>query len=131
MLESCPKKNIFSRWLKWHFFEVPKKILKVSRNFLVFNFNYFSVFTLLKTLFAPWRRSKESYGRGFDLKRYAATFIGNMISRILGLIVRIVIIVIGLIVEVFIFLCSIIVFFSWIFAPLIIFILISLGIQLM
>jgi len=131
MLEASPKKNIFSKWLKWHFVEVPRRILKVSRNFLVFNFNYFSILTLLKTLFAPWRRSKESYGRGFDFKRYAEAFIGNMISRVLGLIVRVVIIVIGLIIEVFIFLFSIIVFFSWILMTLIILILISIGIQLM
>lgn len=131
MIEASSKKNIFLKWVKWHFVEIPKKILKNSRNFLVFNFNYFSIFPLLKTLFSPWRRYRESYGRGFDLKRYFETFIGNTISRVLGLIVRIFIIVIGLVLEVFIFALCVIIFFAWLFYPFIIIGLLCLGIQLM
>ena len=90
-------KNMLSEYLSWHFVKVPKDILMAFRNFLLFNFNYFSVFFLLKTLFAPWRKYKESYGRGFDFKRYFETFTFNLASRILGAIVRLIIILIGLI----------------------------------
>ncbi len=130
MLESSPKKNIYLMWLKWHFKEVPLKILKVSKGFLVFNFNYFSVFSLLKTLFAPWRKYKESYGRGFDLKRFLETFIGNMISRTLGLIVRVFLIFVGLLTEIFIFAISVFIFLFWFLSPFISIYLLILGIQL-
>ena len=108
-------KNMLSEYLFWHFVKVPKDILMAFRNFLLFNFNYFSVFFLLKTLFAPWRKYKESYGRGFDFKRYFETFTFNLASRILGAIVRLIIILIGLIIEAFIFVTGIMVLLAWIF----------------
>jgi len=108
-------KNIFLEYLSWHFVKVPKDILMAFRNFLLFNFKYFSIFFLLKTLFSPWRKYKESYGRGFDFKRYFETFTFNLTSRILGAIVRLIIILIGLIFEVFIFAAGIIVLLAWVF----------------
>ena len=111
-------KNMFSQWLIWHFLEVPKNILRIFKGFLLFNFNYFSIPFLLKTFFTPWRRYKESYGRGFDFKRYLEAFIFNSTSRILGAIVRTVIILIGLIFEVFIFIAGIAAFLIWIFLPI-------------
>jgi len=120
-------KNMFSEYLFWHFVKVPKDILMAFRNFLLFNFNYFSVFFLLKTLFAPWRKYKKSYGRGFDFKRYFETFIFNLTSRILGAIVRLIIILIGLIFEVFIFATGIIALLTWIFSFVLLIIIFYVG----
>ncbi|MDI6882852.1 MAG: hypothetical protein QMC93_00015 [Patescibacteria group bacterium] len=118
MIEACPKRNIIFKFLVWHFFEAPKGILKGWRNFSVFNFHYFSILQLSKTLFSHWRRYREFYGRGFDPKRYFWAFSSNLISRVLGAIVRTVTIIIGLIVEVFIFISGIFVFLSWLFLPI-------------
>ena len=103
MIEAGPKHNLISLWINWHYFEVPKNLIKAFRNFLGFNFNYFSIGLLLRTFFSHWRRYREFYGRGFDPKRYLIVFSGNMISRILGATVRLVVILIGLTGEVFIF----------------------------
>ena len=110
--------NILFQYFSWQFFDVPRFILKAWRNFLVFNLNYFSIPLLIKTLFSHWRRYQWSYGRGFDLKRWIYTFFSNMISRVLGAIMRVILIFIGLLVEVFIFFAGIIVFFGWIILPL-------------
>ena len=112
------KQNIFLKFLVWHFYDTPKGILKAFKNFLVFNFKFFSIGLLAKTFFSHWRRYRESYGRGLDIKRYFEAFTTNMISRILGAIVRTVVIVIGLVVEVFIFFGGIIIFLTWIFLPI-------------
>ena len=122
-------KNILSEYLFWHFLKIPKDILMAFRNFLLFNFKYFSIFFLLKTLFAPWRKYKDSYGRGFDFKRYFETFTFNLASRILGAIVRVVIILIGLIFEIFIFFLGIIFIFAWVFLPILLIILFYVGIR--
>lgn len=111
--------NIFFKWLSWHFFEVPGQILTNLSNFLRFNINYFSIPLLLKTFFSHWRRYEESYGRGFDPKRYVQVFAGNMISRILGAIIRTATILIGLIFEIFIFFAGILIFVIWLILPLI------------
>lgn len=120
MIEASLKQNLFSKWLIWHFFEVPKKILQGFWNFLVFNINYFSIPQLLRTFFSHWRRYRDFYGRGFDLKRYAWVFASNTISRVLGVIIRTITILIALIVEFFIFLGGIFIFIIWLVLPLIV-----------
>ena len=95
--------------------------IKIGRkNFLVFNFHYFSTVNLLKSLFSPWRKDTASYGRGFDPKRFASILFGNLISRFLGAIVRTVIIAIGLVFEALTFVVGLFVFLIWFFLPLII-----------
>jgi len=115
----CFEKNIFLKWLVWHFLEVPRQILINLKNFLRFNINYFSIPLLLQTFFSHWRRYRESYGRGFDPKHYAQVFVGNMISRILGAIVRTATIFIGLFFEIIIFFVGILFFIIWLILPLI------------
>ncbi len=117
MLNPSPKMNIFLRWLFWHFVEVPKNILLGWKNFLKFNGVYFSMGLLLKSLFSPWRADVGDYGRGFDAKRYFDTFLGNMISRVLGAVVRLVVIAIGLVMQVIIFFIGLLVLIVWICLP--------------
>lgn len=120
MLNPSPKWNIFLKWLFWHFIEVPKNISLGWKNFLKFNLVYFSIWPLLKSLLSPWRGDVGDYGRGFDAKRYFETFLGNIISRVLGAIIRLVIIAIGLVMQVFIFFAGLFILVTWICLPIII-----------
>ncbi len=131
MEKASSKRNIIFLWLAWHFWEAPKGILKAFKNFLVFNFNFFSIPLLAKTLFSHWRRYIERYPRGFDIKGWLNAFVGNMISRCLGAFVRIVTILIGLIVELFILLGGIVAFLVWIFLPLFLLLGFYFGIRLL
>lgn len=117
MIETAEKQNIVIQYLSWQFWEVPREILKAWRNFLLFNLNYFSIPLLIKTFFSHWRRYQWSYGRGFDIGRYFEVFFSNLISRILGAIVRSFLLIIGLIVEFFIIAGGLIVFLSWLILP--------------
>jgi len=112
------KQNILFAWISWQFFDAPKFVLKVWKNFLLFNLNYFSVPLLIKTFFSHWRGYKWSYGRGFDIGRYFEAFASNLISRILGAIVRSILILIGLLIEILIFFKGIIIFLGWLFLPI-------------
>ena len=118
MIEASPKRNILFQYLWWHFVEIPKGILKGCKNFLIFNLHYFSIGFLLRTLFAHWRKYKDSYGRGFDVERYLRVFVSNMVSRIFGFLVRSFTIFCGLVTEAFILLGAILVFFGWLFLPI-------------
>ena len=109
--------NIFFQYLSWQFLEVPGNILNAWRNFLKFNLNYFSISFLIKTLFSPWRRYRMSYGKGFDIGRYFAALFSNLIFRLLGAIMRIILIIIGLLVEFFIIFTGAILFFGWLILP--------------
>jgi len=110
--------NILIQYLIWYFWEVPGKILEALRNFLLFNINYFSIPLLFKTLFSHWRRYRWSYKGGFSPARYIEVYFSNLISRVLGAIVRSILILLGLLVEIFILLGGMIIFFGWLFLPL-------------
>jgi hypothetical protein len=118
MTEVAKKTNMLFQWLFWQFFEMLGNILKSWKNFLKFNLNYFSVPLLLKTFFSPWRRYRWSYGKGFDIKRYFEAFFSNLISRILGAILRSFLIFIGLLAEIFIIFAGTIIFLGWLALPI-------------
>ena len=112
-------KNIIVQYLQWYYFEVAKEILRGWRNYLWFISNYFSISLLLKTLFAPWRRYRFSYGRGFSLKQYLSSFSFNAFSRLVGFIIRIIFIILGVISEIIIFIAGLAVFLIWLGLPII------------
>lgn len=103
--------------LIWQFFDMPRAILKSWQTFLWFNLNYFSVPTLLRTYFSHWRRYRYPYGKVFELWKNIETFVFNMMSRIIGAILRTVFIIIGLAIEVLIILIGIIIFLGWLVLP--------------
>jgi len=113
------KENIFWQLIYWQFFDIPKNILKAWKNFLRFGFFYFSIPLLLKTLFSPWRRYVWFYPRGFDIGKYLEVWISNLMSRIIGAIMRIFLIIFGVIYEIFILLLGSFIFLIWFFLPLI------------
>ncbi|OGZ20652.1 MAG: hypothetical protein A2654_00910 [Candidatus Nealsonbacteria bacterium RIFCSPHIGHO2_01_FULL_43_31] len=111
-------RNIVIQYLTWHFFDTTKGILGAWQNCLKFNLNYWSVPLLLKTWFSPWRRYQYSYGKGFSFTKYFEVFTFNMTSRILGAIMRSVLIVLGLLTEVSVFLVGSTVLLIWLVLPI-------------
>jgi len=117
MIEVTQKQNIFLQYVEWYFFEMPTNILKAWKNFLRFNLDYFSIPLLLKTFFSHWRRYSWSYPRGFDIGKYLETFFSNLISRVLGAIMRTFLILFGVLVEIFLIFGGLFLLFGWIFLP--------------
>lgn len=114
------QENIFSLWILWQFYEMPKFLLQIWKNYLMFVSNYFSIYMLLKTLFAPWRRYSWKYPRGLDLEEFFNTLISNTFSRVLGAGCRVILIVLGILAQIFVALAGLIIFIAWFLAPLII-----------
>ena len=130
MIQAAKKQSIIIQYLVWHFFDVPRQILKGWKNFLLFNLDYFSVPLLIKTFFSHWRKYRWFYGRGFDLGRYLEVFFSNLISRILGAIVRSFLIFIGLVTEIFVFLGGLIILIIWLISPILLIIGLILGFKI-
>lgn len=111
------RKIVLIQYLVWHFIDSPKAILKGWNNFLLFNLNYFSIPTLLRTFFSHWRKYYSPYGRTFSPTKWFESFVFNMFSRIIGAILRTVFIIIGLSLEIFIIAAGLIVFLGWLILP--------------
>lgn len=118
-MEPAKDNNIFIEWFLWQFFEMPRFLLAVWKNYLMFAENLFSLPLLLKTFFAPWRRYNWRYPKGFDVTEFFNTFISNTFSRILGAMVRIVLIIIGILFQIFVVVSGFIIFIGWLLAPII------------
>lgn len=83
-------------YLDWHYREGLRTAWRTAIAGVIGVFNYFSVLELFSTLVSPWHRITDSYGRGFDPSRFFWTLGGNIISRLLGAIVRSAVILAGL-----------------------------------
>lgn len=114
-------RNIFIKYLAWHFLDTPKGILRAWQNCLKFNLNHWSVPLLLRTWFSPWRRHQYSYGKGFSFSKYFEVFSFNAISRVIGAIMRSVLIILGLLMEAAVVLAGALVMIFWLVLPFILF----------
>ena len=107
-------------YLTWHYGEGLSGAVSAATRALSGFFNYFSILWLARTLFSPWHRVAEAYGRGFDPNRFFSVLAGNLISRVLGAMVRSVVIAVGLGMSA----CAIVAGFgfvaAWLTAPLLI-----------
>lgn len=113
-------KNIFVDWLVWQFYEMPKFLLLVWKNYILFALNFFSLPTLLKSLFSPWRKYRWNYPKVINLGEFFATLISNTFSRIMGVIMRVVLIFVGAVFQVFVILAGLVAFILWLMVPFII-----------
>ncbi|MDD4531709.1 MAG: hypothetical protein PHH21_03335 [Candidatus Pacebacteria bacterium] len=80
--------NIFIKYLYWQLILTPKKSLNIWKNYLVFGLQFFSIKETLRSLFSPWRRYMWDYGRGFDPGKWLEVFFSNMITRVIGFVMR-------------------------------------------
>jgi hypothetical protein len=86
----------------------------------------FSIMILLKTLFAPWRRIITAGGKSLDAKMHAA--LDNLVSRLIGSVVRTGALLAAGVATFAAFLSAIIIAIVWPFMPVLIVVFIVKGI---
>ena len=119
---------ILPYYLLWHYSQAFLDLKNIWKNFLVFLYNFFSIPTLIFSLFSPWQRMQESYSKN-DLS-FEGTFgnmIVNTIMRLVGAIARLLFIVIGIVSIILCLVLGVVIFCAWILLPFIIFYSISQG----
>ena len=100
-------------YLVWHYGRAILDIKDNARNFIVFVYNFFSIGTLISTLFSPWMRIKDEY----SVSNLFETLIFNGMMRIFGVFVRLVFIILGIISISITVLLSALLFLVWFFLP--------------
>ncbi len=86
----------FTHYLIWHYTRAYRDMVALYLNFAWYITHLFSMPLLLRTLFSPWKRITAGH-RKFDLEDWAEAVTFNILSRIIGFIIRGVLIVMGLI----------------------------------
>ena len=75
----------------------------------------FSIPILLKTLFAPWRRITTPPGSSLDSKIHAG--VDNLVSRVVGMIVRFLVLIAAGLMSLFSFVAAVTLAVAWVFIP--------------
>ena len=125
------RKPIILRFWGWYYSGAVKGLIRAWRNFIIFIREYYSIPLLLRTIFAPWKRDITRRPRGLDIKRFAEVFAFNVISRILGFLVRSVTIVIGSICLVGVIIFGAVALIIWVLLPLVLAFFIIVGLLLL
>lgn len=106
-----------------------RDIMMFWENLLWFGYHFFSIELLSKTFFRPIYRMQDTYGaKGLDLEYIAQTLVTNTISRLVGMVLRLIIIIAGGAFELIIFLLGPLLLLLWAVIPLMVPILLFGGI---
>jgi hypothetical protein len=117
-------------YLTWHYGKAVRSIGNIWKNFLTFIADFFSIKLLFGNFFDPWKRLKDSYPKEIDLKKYFIASVTNTVTRIVGVLMRTVLILVGLICYLVFALIYPIALIIWLFLPLIILMLIGDGLYI-
>ena len=105
-------------YMRWHYDEGVKEVWEFWKNLLRFGYHFFSILLLLKTLFTPLYRIHDKYEwRMMSLEPILESLALNGMSRVLGFIMRMVLIVVGLVFEAIVLIIGPILFIVWITLP--------------
>lgn len=111
--------QLLLRYIFWHYSNALVNFVRIWENFLWFFYHFFSIPTLTKTLFSPFRRLGEEYSGGFHLQELATVVVVNTMMRLIGAVARTIVIAIGI---GFLFLTAVggvIVGIAWIVMPIV------------
>lgn len=117
-------------YFRWHYSDALVAILRTTRNFVWFFYEFYSIPLLLKTFFMPFHRMKEVYTRHVNLGKWLEAFTVNTIMRVVGAVLRLILIFLGIVCMVFAGVCGIAFLVAWILSPLLLLFLISYGVKL-
>jgi len=118
-------------YLGWHYSIALKDFAITALNSLVFLSHFFSLSTLVRTFFSPWRRLGEGYKAGFHPSEWLQTLILNTIMRLFGIFFRFWLVLIGvlaILVDLFLIILFLII---WLVLPLVIVVLFIVGFNLL
>jgi len=80
--------NTAINYFYWQLLLTPKKIISRIKTFLIFGLEFFSVKETILNIFSPWKREIIDYGKGFNIERYIEAITSNIISRVIGFVMR-------------------------------------------
>ena len=117
-------------YLRWHYGQAISSLTNIWKNFLYFIYEFFSIKLLFRNFFDPWKRMTDNYPKSFDLKEYSYIFLVNLIVRIVGIIMRTILIIAGLTCYIILALFYPVALIIWLLLPLIIIVLVGTGLFL-
>jgi len=122
-------KSMNSLFFVWWYRELAHQLLLFLKQFFIYLADLFSVKLCLKTLLSPWKRDQIDY-EGLTLQDKFQVLILNMISRLVGAVIKFFTLISFCVVFVISFAISLVIFLGWFFYPLVLIGIIIWGLRL-
>lgn len=123
--------SIMHHYVFWHYTRAWVEIFHVWSNLLWFIVKFFSLPQLMLSWFSPWKRMTEGRGEKWSFEDLASFIIIGLISRIVGALIRTVVIFLGLVALTVTVIFGLVTFVFWAVAPLVIIGFLGFGITLL
>ena len=125
--------KIFLGYIRWHYTRALLELFVNITNFLHFIYHFFSIGTLTSTFFSPWLGLGERYRQGsiLDFADKLSSFFVNTMMRLIGVIVRTIVIFIGFAALLSGAIVGLLFMLVWILYPVVIILLLLSGLRLM
>jgi len=120
---------LLPNYLLWHYSKGLKEMLQIWGNLLYFTVYFFSIPSLLLSLFSPWRRLNEAAQKTINVTAIMEHVIFNTLMRVIGFFFRSVTVIVGLIAVTFVIIAGFGLFLLWLVMPLLLIALIAAGIM--
>ena len=104
----------------WHYSLALVGLFSLSRRLFLFVVDFFSVPILISSLFSPWRRMSEKRKSGFNLGNIFSVLVVNTLMRLVGFVLRGIVLIFGVIVIIVSIIMSITAFVVWLLWPMLI-----------
>lgn len=121
--------NLKIMFLSWWYGEASAKLFNFLKHFFAYLFDLFSVKICLRTLFVPWKRDYIST-EGLSIQDRFQVFLLNMVSRIVGAIIKTVTVITFCLVATGSLVLSGIIVIIWYLYPAVVISLLVFGIKL-
>jgi hypothetical protein len=83
-------------YLVWHYTRAFRDVSSFWMNIAWFVIHFFSIPLLLRTLFSPWKRVTTEHTK-YGLEDLAETILFNIMSRVVGALIRSVLLIMGIV----------------------------------
>ena len=117
-------------FVQWLYFDAPRAHTVFFRDLLTALYNYFSISLLTQTLLDPWRHDAVDMSR-LPLAEWGRAMANNFVSRFIGFMLRLAVIMTGLITLFITFIIAAIYTLAWYALPLLLILSFFYGIAIM
>src|SRR3970282_2105596 len=112
---------LFFEYIGWHYSPAISEMIGLFGNLAWFFYHFFSIGILSRTFVSPiWRLEERYSGRGFNPQALFESLVVNLISRIVGVLLRSALIISGALTELLLAALFILSFVAWLILPVLI-----------
>lgn len=104
---------IATDFIPWVLWQEPRNILRAYGEYARAFSGILSIVFLLKTLLSPWKGIAEDMPSALQWDKFLQAFFVNLVTRMIGMVIRLLAIVVALILQILLFVLFAVLFVGW------------------